>query len=376
MFRSPRVIPIAATLSLVAWVLGGCGSTNASSPAITPPKVRSVSTQLALIPQSAFVADQPGQSIFVSWVDVDRAATVAGLARPKGDAERTKWLTDLSKRPGIILVLPTLMTAASPTDYNDIAKEVGVHPAGVDTGLEVIRPPFRFSALSGDFTEAGLTHAMRKPTDRMWSVGPVEDDAISAAGRSRLRKVGQGLRFAMVDGTVLMSSSTSAVRDAITGGSKLFDQKGDLQAIATEFDKQKVFSAQIILGVGPGSSGGLTERIDEVKTRLGVASATPPIESIGIGLVSTTEAVFIYTHATAEIAKLQEAMLPQVFASGLNEMTGKPLAEIFTVSSITRNDTVVIVNVKIPAEKMQAPFALLTAMAVPFRNGPTFINPQ
>jgi hypothetical protein len=367
MFLPNRTFAIAATLSAVVFVSSACSSSNQLK--ARPKTSRSVSSQLALIPQSALTSDKPNGSVIVSWVDLDRAGTVAGVARPTAVAEQTSWLSEMRKRPDIALALPTLITDQSPADYDKVAAEIGILPSAVTAALEVMRPPFRFSVLSGDFTEASLTKAMKKPTDRMWSVGPVEDYSFNPADRTPLRKVGEGLRFAMVNGDVMMSTSTTAVRDANSGSEKLFNKSGDLQAIATEFDNEKVFSALIVLGVGQRRAGSPFDRIDEVKARLAASSPMPPIESIGVGLYSTTEAVLVYTHTTSEIAELQEAFLPKVFAQGINEVTGKPLSDVFTVASITRKENVVTVKVTLPTGKIGAPLDLLMAKAVPFGNG-------
>ncbi len=367
-----RVQRSVAVLLLVGG-LAACGSSNQSSPAKAGQA--GFGDHLSRVPLDAAGDLDDAETTMISWVNLERASELAGLTRPSDKSAEAKWLTELLAKgndptSGVVLALPRLIRDPSPDRYDAVAKEIGFQPGAISASLEIDRPPLRYAVLTGTFNDETLTAAMGEPTDDVWSIGPDEDFKADIKGRSDIRRIGEGIRFAR-SGDALLSSTDSTL---VTQGKELpstgkgLTDRPQLRAIAEQLDAANAYSALITDGVSTGGGASRDPRQAEVRKRLGLSTNLQPFLAIGVGLTDTTTAVLVFVHASPESAEQNKDALEDALKNGTDEATGQPLSTFFTVESLTQNESALTANVRFLPTRARAPFDMLARQSAPFRN--------
>jgi hypothetical protein len=330
--------------------------------------------QFSAIPLSAVQGDDFVLNGFaVDWFDVLRISEASGLVRPEALADRSPWQSQLFEAGGF---LPRWMIAVPPEDFESTVKEIGIHPLAITSALEIQRPPTVVTLLNGEFSAKELTAAMGEPKEGMWSVGPEEDFVPNIGEVTRVRELGQGLRFTASDAGVLMSTNTDIAREsakAPTGRMSMLDDQR-VGVVAQELDRANVYAARAQFGLSSGPTADRFQSFDskvaEAKQDMQDPLKLFPFLAMAVGASSKTSTTLIFVSPNEEAAAKNEPILKRVLSEGISEQSNEPLSTYFSVESVARNGVAIVATIRpVPGREMWA-FQAVGSGDLPFRSGP------
>lgn len=195
--------------------------------------------------------------------DVDRAAELADLDRPDADDPDAvaTWTIALSGARadgwGGSVLFPLTLASDRAAQADEVADEVGLSLASVESFAEVQAPPYRFAVLDGEVDLDRLEELHGEPDDGTWRIGDGDDLETDVEGTTAARPLGQPLTLATSDDRVLAALDAGDVDDFEEG-----DTDEGLAAVAAALEDEGVYSAWIGRYEYGGAAAGLPEAFD------------------------------------------------------------------------------------------------------------------
>jgi hypothetical protein len=295
----------------------------------------------------------------VQLANWEAAREAAGVDQPAPDAdpdEIIEYVRALEER-GVV--------AVSEYEYAGRAvalrDEMGFSAADLDASASSGEPPDIAVVFAGRIDEDAVAEAVAEDPRfgdvveeveaegrPYWSWG--EDGAIDVESVSDLRRIGESLRLAVVDGGAVLTRLADTMEDhlALEGGEgrSLADDE-DVSAVAAVLDDQGALAALIAdepLGFDPSIVG----RADDpgvVEELLEEAAALPTYRVFGTGVADVdgrSTLVVVLVYGDAETAAEAVPVLQARFDEGESFATRQPWTELVTDAEVVADGRVVI----------------------------------
>ncbi len=349
---------------IVSLLAGGCGGDDTA--AFGSGEGFSINGALGQIPL-AHASDDNGR-IEVYAADLLAAGEATGRSRPTGstDGNRAReWLapmTGIGDAP-VFVALPRVFRD-SIGDLGGFEDEVGFAVTDVDATIESVAGRTSMSVLAGDLP----TPTGPEVSGGVFTIGDGDDFEIDPAGRTAARPFGAPLRVASDDGLVLLSSTTDAAAAWLDAGSARLDSDEALATAARILDEREVLSAALVrenfsgAGVGTSDDGAAGGTLPVITT---------PFDTVAVGWgLADGDAVVTVVYVTADESAARAAApeIEDVFASGLSQRTGQPIADVVTLDGVVPDGRAVVATLGLPDDRLRPGivFEMLLTRDAPF----------
>ena len=348
--RSTVVLATAA-LSLAGLTACG-GDDNAASS-----DDYSVENMLAELPEAALE-----EGWVITTADLDRASELAEVDRPRpgsDDPDRVgDWsivVSGIRSNDGdspatVAALLPQAVNPAALLRVDEFRDELGWTVLDVSSFIEVSAPPDRFTVLHGEFDVEAIDDALGDRDDGIWSIGG-DDYEVEVTEISAARPLGEALRLAEDDGTLVVSKSTDTLEGWLEDDDDetLADDE-DFTAVAASLDDHDVYAAMLVEG-SPLDAGGAIlsddpDAIDEAQD-----AALDRFDTLGVGLTVNDDgdaiAVFVYGYDTDDEAEDNVERAEALFDDGTSLVNGEPFSEYFDDAEVSVNGSTLVVTAEL-----------------------------
>lgn len=351
-------------LPVVALVAVACGGSDGDG---------FVRRSLEQIP-AALGAD-PDATVTVWTTDLERLASIRGLAAPDGDRtdeEITGWTGALTfpiaGGEPLIGYLPPLLDGPSWEDAGDIDVATGLELGAVTAITTAIAEREPFTVLRGDLN---VSTALPEIADGVRTYGAGDDGEFDAIETSAWNQLGRPFRFATRDGAVAVSLSTPLATAWRAGVTESLADDRALGALAEALDRYGSISAYLVARAFDARP---PVRASDAETDqfLALVPDVAPFSAVGLGVAvvdGEARAIVAYAFVDDGDAAAAREVLSGAWADGADG-DGRPIGQQLAVlGSEVIGATVVIELVPVGGETTLAPVRMLLT------DSPVFMHP-
>lgn len=261
-------------------------------------------------------------AVVISIGDVRAVSEAVGADRPGSvtDDGFDDWLLAVvGSEPDAeaLLVPPWSVQSLSPVDY---AEATGFFWGESDWFSSVSRPPDDFTVLHGDVAQSDFGADVTELDGDLWTLGDGEDHQPDPGGNTDADQLGRPVRMARSGERLAVSLSTPMVADWLAGeGDRLGDDDA-LHAVAEQLDDAGAVSAYLV-SPGAGDEG-----------------------AVGVGWLGDRRVAIVYDALDPDRAGDRVDDLKREFAEGTTPSTGRPFADLLTVTEATARGRTIVVT--------------------------------
>ena len=355
--------PVVVTLAACA-AAGACAGASDVGPEVGGDD----SSILGYLDELPAPADDQGDSVMVTYADLDRATEIGGLERPDDldDPDAVgDWLLDVTgtrvtdAHPVAALVPGALEQATSIGDHQGFVDDVGWSILEVDSYAERDTLPARVTVLDGEFDRDRLDSALDDAGDGVWVAGD-PDGELHIEDVTPARPIGQALWLSL-DGNRLRVARDE--RDALPAEADSLADVPALAALAAALDEHEVYSA--MLAVGSASVADplpdiftddvppedFDEAVDDAVEDFSNQPRCEGLTGVAVGVADDGDPliVLVLSQIGEEAAEANADVLGSVLDSGTDAVSDRAWSEMVTVESVEAEGDVVVATLR-PAD--------------------------
>jgi hypothetical protein len=287
-------------------------------------------------------------------VDVAKARQVLGLAAPAAGASAAELARDALalNRAGVASPSRVLASRAA-GEQPAVRAEIGFGAADVDRVVQAGEVPGTVEVVEGRIEPAQVDAAVH--ADPVWS-GSLQtathagvsyftwgdDGAVDVKKVTPFRPVGESLRLAVSSGHALVAQHTADMEkllDVGRGTAPAVTAVPEVARVVTRFEREPVYAAFV---GRPGVS----------EPPPGASSTVPSADRvIGSAVGKGTDGTFLLMLVPmpdAATAAAKKTAVETMLSTGTSLRTNQKWTELFTSTSVTVEDTMVVVRVSVP----------------------------